>query len=112
MTPNQLQFQPGLSLTNFLCDYGTQAQCEPALEKSRWPAGYICQACESRSQCIVWHGRVKTFQCNRCHTQVTLAAGAIFHATKLSLVTWFQAMYFMTQTKNNVSALELNPKQY
>ena len=107
MTPNHLQFQPGLCLTDFLHAYGTQAQCEAALEKSRWPRGYICPACESRSHCIVWHGKVRTFQCNRCHTQVTLTAGTIFHATKLSLVTWFQAMYFMTQTKNNISALEL-----
>lgn len=107
MTPNQLQFQPGLSLSSFLKDYGTEGQCEAALEKSRWPKGYICPACDSRSHCIVWHGKVKTFQCNRCHTQVTLTSGTIFHATKLSLVRWFQAMYFMTQTKNNVSALEL-----
>lgn len=107
MTPNHLQFQPGLCLTDFLHAYGTQAQCEAALEKSRWPRGYICPACESRSHCIVWHSKVKTFQCNRCHTQVTLTAGTIFHATKLSLLTWFQAMYFMTQTKNNISALEL-----
>jgi hypothetical protein len=107
MTPNQLQFQPGLSLSDFLHDYGTEAQCEAALGKFRWPKGYICPVCESRSHCIVWHGKVKTFQCNRCHTQVTLTAGTIFHATKLPLVRWFQAMYFMTQTKNNVSALEL-----
>jgi len=107
MTPNRLQFQPGLSLSSFLKDYGTKVQCEAALEKSRWPEGYICPACESRCHCIVWHGEVKTFQCNRCHTQVTLTSGTIFHATKLSLVKWFQAMYFMTQTKNNVSALEL-----
>lgn len=107
MTPNKLQFQPGLSLSSFLKDYGTEAQCEAALEKSRWPRGYICPACESRSHCIVRHGKVKTFQCNRCHTQVTLTSGTIFHATKLPLVRWFQAMYFMTQTKNNVSALEL-----
>jgi hypothetical protein len=107
MTPNQLQFQPGLSLSSFLNDYGTETQCEASLEKSRWPKGYICPVCESHSHCIVWHGKVKTFQCNRCHTQVTLTSGTIFHATKLSLVRWFQAMYFMTQTKNNVSALEL-----
>ena len=96
MTPNQLQFQSGLSLSNFLHDYGTEARCEAALEKSRWPKGYICPVCESRSHCIVWHGKVKTFQCNRCHTQVTLTAGTIFHVTKLPLVRWFQAMYFMT----------------
>jgi hypothetical protein len=107
MTPNHLQFQPGLSLNEFLQEYGTQAQCEAALEKARWPTGYHCPRCQSGSHCIVWHGNVKTFQCNRCHTQVTLTAGTIFHATKLSLIKWFQAMYFLTQTKNNVSALEL-----
>jgi hypothetical protein len=107
MTPNHLQFQPGLSLNEFLAQYGTEAQCEAALQKFRWPGGFICPECQSRSHCIVWHGRVKTFQCNRCHTQTTLTAGTILHATKLPLVTWFQAMYFLTQTKNNVSALEL-----
>ena len=60
LTPNNLQFQPGLSLSEFLRDYGTQAQCEAALEKARWPAGYLCPACQSGSHGIVWHGRVKT----------------------------------------------------
>jgi hypothetical protein len=50
---------------------------------------------------------VKTFQCNACHQQTTLTSGTIFHATKLSLRTWFKAMYFLTQSKNDVSALEL-----
>ena len=107
MTPTHLQFQPGFSLNEFLRDYGTQAQCQAALEKARWPAGYLCPACQSGSHCIVRHGKVKTLQCNRCHTQVTLTAGTIFHTAKLSLVKWFQPMYFLTQPKNNVSALEL-----
>ena len=41
MTPNYLQFQPGLSLNEFLQDYGTQALCEAALEEARWPGGGI-----------------------------------------------------------------------
>jgi hypothetical protein len=36
-----------------------------------------------------------------------LTEGTIFHSTKLGLTIWFQAMYFLTQNKNNVSALEL-----
>ncbi len=107
MATNRLQFQPGLSLNEFLDQFGTEAQCEAALQKARWPSGFICPECQNSSHCIVWHGKVKTFQCNRCHTQTTLTAGTIFHATKLPLVTWFQALYFLTQTKNNVSALEL-----
>jgi hypothetical protein len=58
MTPNRLQFQTGLSLSSFLKDYGSEAQCEAALEKYRWPKGYICTVCESHSHCIVWHDKV------------------------------------------------------
>jgi hypothetical protein len=36
-----------------------------------------------------------------------LIEGTIFHSTKLPLTIWFQAMYFLTQNKNNISTLEL-----
>jgi hypothetical protein len=39
--------------------------------------------------------------------QTTLTSGTIFQASKLPLTKWFQAMYVLTQSKNNVSALEL-----
>ena len=52
------------------------------------------------------HGR-KTYQCHHCHHQSTLKAGTIFHASKLPMVRWFQAMYLMSQSKNNISGLEL-----
>lgn len=107
MAMNRIQFQQSLSLRNFLNLYGTEIQCETALEKARWPGSFICPKCQASSHCIVWHGKVKTFQCNCCHAQTTLTGGTIFHSTKLPLVVWFQAMYFLTQTKNNVSALEL-----
>ena len=107
MAMNRIQFQKSLSLGSFIDQYGSESQCESALEKAKWPDGFICPKCQSSSHCIVWHGKVKTFQCNRCHVQVTLNSGTIFHSTKLPLVTWFQALYFLTQTKNNVSALEL-----
>lgn len=107
MAINRIQFQQGLSLNDFLHNYGTEEQCSVTLEKSRWPHGFKCPSCDNTSHCVVWHRLVKTFQCNRCHTQTTLTGGSIFHSTKLPLVQWFQAMYFLTQTKNNVSALEL-----
>ena len=107
MKMNRIQFQAGLSLNQFLSRYRTDEQCEAALEKSRWPQGFTCPCCQSNSHCNVWHGRVKTFQCNRCHKQVTLTSGTIFHATKLPLSIWFQALFFLTQTKTNISTLEL-----
>jgi transposase-like protein len=107
MAQNRIQFQKSLSLPDFLHSYGTEAQCSQALERMRWPQGFVCPNCDSPRYGIVWHDKVKTFQCKSCHCQTTLTGGTIFHATKLPLTTWFQAMYFLTQTKNNVSALEL-----
>jgi Zn ribbon nucleic-acid-binding protein len=104
---NKIQFQPGLSTPQFMENYGTEAQCEAALEKSRWPEGFLCPECGEKEHYIVWHDKVKTFQCHRCQHQTTLKSGTIFHASRLPLTKWFLAMYFLTQSKNNVSALEL-----
>jgi transposase-like protein len=102
-----LQFQPGLSLSEFIVTYGTEELCEDVLEKSRWPEGYRCPKCNCSHPYIYRKNALKLFQCSECRKQVSLTEGTIFHSTKLSLVQWFQAMYFMTQNKNNVSALEL-----
>jgi transposase-like protein len=107
MAQNRIQFQKGLSLPDFLRDYGTEDQCVQAVEQMRWPEGFICPACGSSRHGVVWHAKVKTFQCKDCHVQTTLTSGTIFHATRLPLTKWFQAMYLMTQSKNNISALEL-----
>ncbi|HTS10310.1 MAG TPA: IS1595 family transposase [Candidatus Eisenbacteria bacterium] len=108
MKMNRIQFQPGMSLTQFLDRYGSQEQCETALEASRWPEGFICPKCHSKRHICYRRGRrVKVFQCSDCRTQTTLTEGTIFHSSKLPLTIWFQAMFFLTQNKNNVAILEL-----
>jgi len=104
---NKVQFQKGLKMADFLEKYGTEEQCEIAVEASRWPEGFVCPQCDHTGFCVVYHGKNKTYQCNRCHAQTTLTSGTIFQGTRLPLTAWFQAMYLMTQSKNNVSALEL-----
>jgi len=108
MKMNRIQFQPGMSLNQFLDQYGSQEQCEAALEASRWPNGFFCPKCHStRHSCYRRGRRVKVFQCSDCRTQTTLTEGTIFHSSKLPLTLWFQAMFFLTQNKNNVAILEL-----
>ena len=48
-----------------------------------------------------------TFQCGVCNQQTSLIAGTLFHSTKLPLTTWFLAIYLVSQSKNNLSALSL-----
>ena len=48
MTMNRVQFQPGLSMPEFFERYGTEAQCQAALQAARWPNGFACPGCARR----------------------------------------------------------------
>jgi hypothetical protein len=53
MPQNTIQFQLGQSLAEFFALYGTEAQCEAALERRRWPAGFeiVARPRNRRSNC-------------------------------------------------------------
>ena len=52
-------------------------------------------------------GRLPYWQCGACPHQCSLISGTMFESSKLPLSRWFLAMQLLTQSKNNVSALEL-----
>ena len=106
MPKNIIQFQKGISLHDFLQQYGSEEQCRSALYHLRWPSGYVCPECGNTTGCEI-HQR-KVFQCHRCHHQTSLTAGTIFHGTKLPLTKWFLAVYLLTQRKKSISALQLS----
>jgi transposase-like protein len=105
MAKNKIQFQQGLSLQEFLSQYGSEEQCRQSLFKWRWPKGFICPECGHDHYCSL-RSR-KLFQCNKCRSQISVTAGSIFDSTKLPLATWFLGIYFITQSKVSVSALSL-----
>ena len=105
MEQNAIQFQKGLSLTSFLYQYGTEERCKRALKQWRWPEGFVCPICGHSDHCLLQARNL--YQCNTCHHQTSLTRDTIFAHTKLPLTTWFLAMYFLTQQKNGISALEL-----
>ena len=45
MPMNRVQFQPGLSMAEFMDRYGTDEKCEAALVAARWASGLACPAC-------------------------------------------------------------------
>jgi ribosomal protein L37AE/L43A len=107
MSINQVQFQKGLSMAEFMKRYGTEAACHAALVASRWPNGFVCLHCGSTRHCTFERKGLRYWQCSACREQTTATRGTIFQATKLPLTTWFLALHLLTQAKNNVSALEL-----
>jgi transposase-like protein len=108
MARNGIQFQKGLSLLAFQRLYGTEEQCEAALEKARWPDGFHCPRCGAQEHGLVYGRRLKRYQCRSCGHQATLTAGTIMQATKLPLTTWFLAFYLIGQAKTGISSLELS----
>jgi ribosomal protein L37AE/L43A len=107
MPINRVQFQPGLSMPEFLQRYGTEGQCRAALQAARWPAGFVCPACGGAARTSFERGGLRYWQCGDCGHQCSLISGTVFEASKLPLTRWFLAMQLLTQAKNNVSALEL-----
>jgi hypothetical protein len=107
MAMNRIQFQPGLSMPEFLKGYGSEAQCEQALEAVRWPEGFRCPRCADKAHYVLRDGARKVFQCGACRHQASLIAGTIFQGTKLPLTTWFLAIYLISQAKTGLSALAL-----
>ena len=108
MPQNKVQYQEGLSLSDFIQAYVTEEKCLAALELSRWPEGFRCPQCgESEKFGVIHDERRKRYQCNRCRHQTTATAGTIFDSTKLPLSKWFQAIYLIAHAKNGISALEI-----
>jgi transposase-like protein len=107
MAQNRIQFQPGMSMPEFIAQYGTEAQCAATLEQARWPDGFRCPRCGSAAHGVIQDDRAKRFQCKACRHQTTLTAGTVMEATKLPLTTWFLAIYLLSQAKTGLSALAL-----
>lgn len=107
MTMNRVQFQAGLSMAEFMDRYGSDERCEAALITARWPSGFACPECGG-GQCSSFRraGRLY-FQCSACRHQCSIISGTMLEATKVPLSRWFLAMHLLTQSKNNVAALEL-----
>ena len=107
MPMNCIQFQSGLSLPAFHEQFGTETQCEAALERARWPDGFRCPRCGHAHYYLLHVGAHRTFQCRACRSQTSLTAGTAFQSTHLTLTLGFLAIYLISQAKTGLSALAL-----
>ena len=107
MAMNQVQFQQGLSMPEFLAQYGTETKCRRAVFRTRWPKGFRCPTCAGQTHSRFRRDEQIYYQCSACRHQTTLLSGTLFEATKLPLQTWFLGIYLLTSTKTNMAALEL-----
>ncbi|RDH43172.1 transposase [Zooshikella ganghwensis] len=64
MAINKVQFQKGLSLNEFIENYGTEEQCFQVLYKLRWPEGFVCPKCGYNKCCQLTQRSLQ--QCHKC----------------------------------------------
>jgi transposase-like protein len=80
-----------------------EAACREYLVRLRWPTGFECPACGSRTP--PWLTARGLMQCQDCWRQTSVMAGTVFEGTHKPLRTWFLAMWFVTSQKHGASAL-------
>lgn len=79
--------------------------CVDYLEQLRWPDGFVCPECGAGSGWRI--SQRQMWMCSACGRKTSVTAGTIFHRSRTPLSTWFAAVWFVTSTKNGVSALAL-----
>jgi transposase-like protein len=97
---------PEISFYEWQQRYKTEAACLLQLVKLRWPDGYQCPHCGHDHG--YYTGSRRHYECAACHRQTSVTAGTLFHATKLPLVKWFWAIYWVATDKGSISALRMS----
>jgi len=87
MPMNRVQFQPGLSMAEFMRRFGTQEQCEAALTLARWPQGFSCPDCGSSSRTSFRRQGRLYWQCGACQHQCSLTSASALTGTDPGLLT-------------------------
>ncbi|NQZ56664.1 MAG: IS1595 family transposase [Lentisphaeraceae bacterium] len=108
MSINQIQFQIGLSLVEFIKLFKTEKSCRNYLRHQKWPEGFCCRRCSYKRSSIQIKGIRETHECLNCFYKESLLAHTLFEHSRLPLRTWFLAIQLLTQAKTCMSAMELH----
>jgi len=93
------------TLLEFERRFATEEACRRYLIELRWPEGFVCPRCGSKSSWSMTRGLLL---CASCRHQASVMAGTIFQDSRVPLTVWFRAMWQTTNQKYGVSALGLH----
>ena len=82
--------------------FSSEQECRDYLIKLRWPDGFVCPRCGTRSS---WAASRERLICAKCRYQGSVTAGTIFQDTRKPLTLWFRAIWWVTAQKNGASAI-------
>ena len=97
------KFNHIISLTTY---FNSEEKCKQAIIESRWADGdVVCPYC-GEHHCV--KRTDSKFRCKVCRKNFSCLVGTIFENTKLPLIKWFIAMYFISYNKKGVSSYQLS----
>ena len=97
------KFNHIISLTTY---FNSEEKCKQAIIESRWADGdVVCPYC-GEHHCV--KRTDSKFRCKACRKNFSCLVGTIFENTKLPLIKWFVAMYFISSNKKGVSSYQLS----
>ena len=82
------------------------AACLRYLERLRWGDGFVCRFCGVVDG-QYWRMGDGLRRCAACRRETSVTAGTILAGTRMPLVSWFAAVWYVVNQKNGVSALGL-----
>jgi hypothetical protein len=93
MSGSVIQFQKGLSLSEFQRLYDTEEQCEAALERAAGPMDSAVHAAMERSMGSSMAGDLSGINAAAAAIRTPSRDRTVMQATKLTLTTWFLTVY-------------------
>lgn len=93
------------TLQEFQATFPDEQACWETLRQVRWPKGFVCPRCGHEASS--WISTRRLEQCRNCRYQCSVTAGTVFHRTRIPLLTWFWAIFFVGRHKQGISALQL-----
>lgn len=96
----------GYTIQQFNIDYPDDSSCLHSIFLSRYGDLKSCPKCSKKSKFYRIKDR-RSYECAFCCYQLYPTAGTIFHKSTTPLKNWFYAMFLMSNSKNGISAAEL-----
>ena len=94
------------TILDFQKQFPDDAACLEWLKNYRWPNGIFCKKCGKVTTHHLMTTR-RSFSCQECGHNVHTTSGTIYHKSETPLTIWFYTAYLMAQSRNGVSAKEV-----
>lgn len=93
------------SLLELVLYFKDERTCLDFVEQMRWDGQPTCIYCESPKVYRFKNGKI--LKCATCRKQFTVLVDTVFESTKLPLLKWFMAIYFVANDKKGISSYQL-----